>query len=183
MEAKRTKSHVKKSAITVLTQEMISPFAVMNAINKNRNNPEIAELLQMYGISKKMQITDLLSINTGGEKDIFCKLQKVSDIEYLDGNELKVIHIKKNWYEYTPIRFTIREFFASLEAAKKVNAEAEKLKAEVEKAETQKAARQAVKEALRATKVEELAKTISLKYPDMSPERCKEIAETMLNAA
>lgn len=183
MEAKRTKAQVKKNAINVLTQEMISPFAAMNAINKNRNNPEIAELLQMYGISKKMQITDLLSINTGGEKDIFCKLQKVSDIEYLDGNELKVIRIKKNWYEYTPILFTIREFFASLEAAQKVKAEAEKLKAEAEKAEIRKAIKQAEKESRISGKADELAKAIALQYPDMSADKCLEIAKIMLKAA
>lgn len=43
------KANVKKEAINVLTNEMLSPFAVLNAINKNRKDPAIMELLKCTG--------------------------------------------------------------------------------------------------------------------------------------
>ena len=38
----KTNNNLKKEAINVLTQEMLSPFAVMHAITKNRKNPVIS---------------------------------------------------------------------------------------------------------------------------------------------
>lgn len=53
MKTNVSKANVKKEAINVLTNEMLSPFAVLNAINKNRKDPAIMDLLNMYGITKK----------------------------------------------------------------------------------------------------------------------------------
>lgn len=187
MEKNVSKSQVKKEAINVLTQEMISPFAVMNAINKNRNNPAIAEALKLYGIDKKISLENLLSINTGGERDIFCKLRKVSDIEYLDGNELKVIRIKNNYFEYVPIKFTINEFFASMDSILKINNEqkriqeaeskqAEKLLAKETKKETKKAEK-------RESKINATLQALKLEFLDASEDMLLQIAERIVDAA
>lgn len=39
----------------------------------------------------------LLSFELGDGLPVFCKLKRLSDIETLDGNELKVVQIGKKW--------------------------------------------------------------------------------------
>ena len=194
MEKNVSKSQVKKEAINVLTQEMISPFAVMNAINKNRNNPAIAEALKLYGIDKKMSLESLLSINTGSERDIFCKLRKVSDIDFLDGNELKVIRIKNNYFEYVPIKFTINEFFASMDSVLKINNEQKR----IQEAENKQVEKQLAKEAKKANRQESKkaqakekeaqriaakAKELSGEYTDVPENVLLQIAADLLKKA
>lgn len=118
----------------------------------------------------------LLHVTTGGAP-VFCKLQKVSDIEFLDGNELKVIKIGKTYYEYIPIKFSVSAFFQSLEAAIKVASEAEKAKKATEKSiikRTKKATETTSKQ------IAKKAKELSEKYKDVPENILLQIAEDLL---
>lgn len=87
MKTNVSKANVKKEAINVLTNEMLSPFAVLNAINKNRKDTAIMELLNMYGITKKLELSDLCGLYDYSERNVFCKLRKITDknnIEFVD---------------------------------------------------------------------------------------------------
>lgn len=118
MEKNVSKAIVKRNAVKELNSILKSPFAVMNLINKNRESENIKPLMDLYKIEKieKIELSMLLHVTTGGAP-VFCKLQKISDIEFLDGNELKVILIGKTYYEYIPIKFSVSAFFQSLEGA------------------------------------------------------------------
>lgn len=182
MEKKISKAQVKKVAINKVNNEMNSPFAVLNYINKKRTDPEIAPALEMYGIANKMDLSMLLTINNGGERDIFCKLKKVSEIEYLNGDELQVIKIKNNYYEYIPIKFSVREFFASLEAFQKIQDEKNRIQ-EITKKETErKEKEEKAKAEKQQEKINQLAENLALQLPDLPKEKLLEIAKKSLAA-
>lgn len=111
MKTNVSKANVKKEAINVLTNEMLSPFAVLNAINKNRKDPAIMELLNMYGITKKLELSDLCGLYDYTDKNIFCRLRKRTSKKDIEFCEYKQVKIGNAFYEYIPIRFTIRDFF------------------------------------------------------------------------
>lgn len=115
----KTVKNVKKEAVNALNQIMLSPFAVINAINRNRKEAAVSEILTKYGVSGKIGLAHLLTVQDG-ERDIVCKLQEVKAPEYLDGNELKVVKIGSKLYEYVPIKFTVSEFFSSLSSVERL---------------------------------------------------------------
>lgn len=178
MEKNVSKAVVKRNAVKELNSILKSPFAVMNLINKNRESENIKPLMDLYKI-EKIELSMLLHVTTGGAP-VFCKLQKVSDIEFLDGNELKVIKIGKTYYEYIPIKFSVSAFFQSLEAAIKVASEAEKAKKATEKSiikRTKKATETTSKQ------IAKKAKELSEKYKDVPENILLQIAEDLLKKA
>lgn len=187
-----SKANVKKEAINVLTNEMLSPFAVLNAINKNRKDPAIMELLNMYGITKKLELSDLCSLYDYSERNIFCKLRKITDKNNIEFCEYKQAKIGNAFYEYIPIRFTIRDFFYSLESALKLKKETERLEQmyadlfnkEDNKAEKAKATIKAANKAeKRAKQIAEKAKELRDKYKDVPENILLQLAEEFFKAA
>lgn len=172
----KTNNNLKKEAINVLTQEMLSPFAVMNAINKNRKDPVISELLQTYAITKKLDFSALLGLYDYTDKNIFCKLKKISSKKNISFCEYKQVKIKNTFFELVPIKFTISDFFASMDAKKKIDEEKERTAKELEKAfaaaEKESAKRQAAKE----EKAKRLAEVLRLQLPDLPFSKIMEIA-------
>lgn len=193
MKTNVSKANVKKEAINVLTNEMLSPFAVLNAINKNRKDPFIMELLNMYGITKKLKLSDLCGLYDYSERNIFCKLRKITDKKNIEFCEYKQAKIGNSFYEYVPIRFTIRDFFYSLESALKLKKESEKTtqmytdifnkeenKAEKAKESHYQGRKQSGK---RAKQIAEKAKELRNKYKDVPENILLQLAEEFFKAA
>lgn len=172
----KTNSNVKKEAINVLTQEMLSPFAVVNAINKNRKNPVISELLNLYGISGKIDFSALLGLYSYTDKNIFCKIKKLSEGQKPSYCEYKQVRIRNSYYELIPIRFTISDFFASMDAKKKIEEENERIAKELEKAFAAAEKGAAKKQAAKEEKAKKLAEALRLQLPDLPFEKIMEIA-------
>lgn len=192
MKTNVSKANVKKEAINVLTNEMLSPFAVLNAINKNRKEPAIMELLNMYGITKKLELSDLCGLYDYSERNVFCKLRKITDKKNIEFCEYKQAKIGNAFYEYVPIRFTIRDFFYSLESALKLKKETERLEQmyadlfnkEDNKAEKAKATIKAANKAeKRAKQIAEKAKELRDKYKDVPENILLQLAEEFFKAA
>lgn len=198
MKTNLSKANVKKEAINVLTNEMLSPFAVLNAINKNRKDPAIMELLNMYGITKKLELSDLCGLYDYSERNVFCKLRKITDKNNIEFCEYKQAKIGNAFYEYIPIRFTIRDFFYSLESALKLKKETERIEQmyaglfnkEDNKAKKakEKAANKAEKRAKqiaekRAKQIAEKAKELRDKYKDVPENILLQLAEEFFKAA
>lgn len=175
-----SKATVKRNAVKELNSILKSPFAVMNLINKSRESESIKQLLGLYGI-EKIELSMLLHVATGGVP-VFCKLQKVTDIEYLNGNELKVIQIGKAYYEYVPITFSVSAFFQSLEGAIKVAAEAEKAKKAAEKRTKKATERSAKRIENRAKKVTAKAKDLQKEFSDLPESVILQLAEKFVPA-
>lgn len=192
MKTNVSKANVKKEAINVLTNEMLSPFAVLNAINKNRKEPAIMELLNMYGITKKLELSDLCGLYDYSERNVFCKLRKITDKKSIEYCEYKQAKIGNAFYEYVPIRFTIRDFFYSLESALKLKKETERLEQmyadlfnkEDNKAEKAKATIKAANKAeKRAKQIADKAKELRDKYKDVPENILLQLAEEFFKAA
>lgn len=194
MKTNASKANVKKEAINVLTNEMLSPFAVLNAINKNRKDPAIMELLNMYGITKKLELSDLCGLYDYTDKNIFCRLRKRTSKKDIEFCEYKQVKIGNAFYEYVPIRFTIRDFFYSLESALKLKKETERLeqmyadlfnkednKAEKAKEKAKKKAENKAEK--RAKQVAEKAKELRDKYKDVPENILLQLAEEFFKAA
>lgn len=172
----KTNNNLKKEAINVLTQEMLSPFAVMNAINKNRKDPVISELLQTYAITKKLDFSALLGLYDYTDKNIFCKLKKITDKQNITFCEYKQIRIRNSYYELIPIKFTISDFFASMDAKKKIEEENQRTAKELEKAFAA-AEKEAEKErTAKEEKAKRLAEALRLQLPDLPFSKIMEIA-------
>lgn len=176
-----SKATVKRNAVKELNSILKSPFAVMNLINKSRESENIKQLFGLYGI-EKIELSMLLHVATGGAP-VFCKLQKVTDIEYLNGNELKVIQIGKAYYEYVPITFSVSAFFQSLEGAIKVAAEAEKAKKAAEKRTKKATERSAKRIENRAKKVAAKVKELQKEFSDLPESVILQLAEKFVPAA
>lgn len=192
MKTNVSKANVKKEAINVLTNEMLSPFAVLNAINKNRKDPAIMDLLNMYGITKKLELSDLCGLYDYSERNVFCKLRKITDKKNIEFCEYKQAKIGNAFYEYVPIRFTIRDFFYSLESALKLKKEAERIEQmyadlfnkEDNKAEKAKATIKAANKAeKRAKQIAEKAKELRDKYKDVPENILLQLAAEFFKAA
>lgn len=172
----KTNNNLKKEAINVLTQEMLSPFAVMNAINKHRKDPVISELLQTYAITKKLDFSALLGLYDYTDKNIFCKLKKITDKQNITFCEYKQIRIRNSYYELIPIKFTISDFFASMDAKKKIEEENQRTAKELEKAFAA-AEKEAEKErTAKEEKAKRLAEALRLQLPDLPFSKIMEIA-------
>ena len=172
----KTNDNLKKEAINVLTQEMLSPFAVMNAINKHRKDPVISELLQTYAITKKLDFSALLGLYDYTDKNIFCKLKKITDKQNITFCEYKQIRIRNSYYELIPIKFTISDFFASMDAKKKIEEENQRTAKELEKAFAA-AEKEAEKErTAKEEKAKRLAEALRLQLPDLPFSKIMEIA-------
>lgn len=172
----KTNNNLKKEAINVLTQEMLSPFAVMNAINKNRKDPVISELLQTYAITKKLDFSALLGLYDYTDKNIFCKLKKISSKKNISFCEYKQVKIKNTFFELVPIKFTISDFFASMDAKKKIEEEKERTAKELEKAFAAAEKESAKKQAAKEEKAKRLAEVLRLQLPDLPFSKIMEIA-------
>ena len=172
----KTNNNVKKEAINVLTQEMLSPFAVMNAINKNRKDPVISSLLNMYGISGKIDFSVLLGLYDYTDKNIFCKLKKITEKQNITFCEYKQIRIRNSYYELIPIKFTISDFFASMDAKKKIDEENERTAKELEKAFAAAEKEAAKKRAAKEEKAKQIAEALRLQLPDLPFDKIMEIA-------
>lgn len=194
MKTNVSKANVKKEAINVLTNEMLSPFAVLNAINKNRKDPAIMELLNMYGIAKKLELSDLCGLYDYTDKNIFCRLRKRTSKKDIEFCEYKQVKIGNAFYEYIPIRFTIRDFFYSLESALKIKKEAEKTaqmyadlfnkeENKAEKAKEKAKEKAANKAEKRAKQIAEKAKELQDKYKDVPENILLQLAEEFFKAA
>lgn len=194
MKTNVSKANVKKEAINVLTNEMLSPFAVLNAINKNRKDPAIMELLNMYGITKKLELSDLCGLYDYTDKNIFCRLRKRTSKKDIEFCEYKQVKIGNAFYEYVPIRFTIRDFFYSLESALKLKKETERLEQmyadlfnkednKAEKAKEKAKEKAANKAEKRAKQIAEKAKELQDKYKDVPENILLQLAEEFFKAA
>lgn len=194
MRTNVSKANVKKEAINVLTNEMLSPFAVLNAINKNRKDPAIMELLNMYGITKKLELSDLCGLYDYTDKNIFCRLRKRTSKKDIEFCEYKQVKIGNVFYEYVPIRFTIRDFFYSLESALKLKKETERLEQmyadlfnkednKAEKAKEKAKEKAANKAEKRAKQIAEKAKELQDKYKDVPENILLQLAEEFFKAA
>lgn len=194
MKTNVSKANVKKEAINVLTNEMLSPFAVLNAINKNRKDPAIMELLNMYGITKKLELSDLCGLYDYTDKNIFCRLRKRTSKKDIEFCEYKQVKIGNVFYEYVPIRFTIRDFFYSLESALKLKKETERLEQmyadlfnkednKAEKAKAKASIKAANKAEKRAKQIAEKAKELRDKYKDVPENILLQLAEEFFKAA
>lgn len=109
MKTNVSKSVLRREAKKETKKLNRSPFGVMNTINKNRDQEKIKRYLDFYNI-KKVDLSMLLSFELGDGLPVFCKLKRLSDIETLDGNELKVVQIGKKYFESVPIRFDEDDF-------------------------------------------------------------------------
>lgn len=194
MKTNVSKANVKKEAINVLTNEMLSPFAVLNAINKNRKDPAIMDLLNMYGITKKLELSDLCGLYDYTDKNIFCRLRKRTSKKDIEFCEYKQVKIGNYFYEYVPIRFTIRDFFYSLESALKLKKETERLEKmyadlfnkeenKAEKAKEKAKEKAANKAEKRAKQIAEKAKELQDKYKDVPENILLQLAEEFFKAA
>ena len=178
MTTKVSKSVLRRDVKKVTKKLNRSPFAVMNTINKNRDQEKIKRYLDFYGI-KKVDLSMLLSFELGDGLPV-CKLKRLSDIETLDGNELKVVQIGKTYYEYVPIKFDEDDFFASLEGLLRINQAKEKK----EKAAKEKATKIETKKAeKRETKIKATLQALKLEFLDASEDMLQQIAERIVDAA
>ena len=175
MKTNVSKSVLRREAKKETKKLNRSPFGVMNTINKNRDQEKIKRYLDFYDI-KKVDLSMLLSFELGDGLPVFCKLKRLSDIETLDGNELKVVQIGKKYFEYVPIRFDEDDFFASLESLLQINQEKEKR----EKAAKEKAAKKAEK---RESKINATLQALKVEFLDASEDMLLQIAERIVDAA
>ena len=169
-------TELRKEVKNVLTEELLSPFSVINSINKNRKNPVVAELLQAYGISKKADFSVLLGLYDYSDKNIFCKLKKINSKKNILYCEYKQIKIRNNYYELIPIKFTISDFFASMDAKKKIEEENLRISKEYEKIFATFEKETAKKQAAKEERAKKIAETLRLRLPDLPFSKILEIA-------
>lgn len=174
MKTNVSKSVLRREAKKETKKLNRSPFGVMNTINKNRDQEKIKRYLDFYGI-KKVDLSMLLSFELGDGLPVFCKLKRLSDIETLDGNELKVVQIGKKYFEYVPIRFDEDDFFASLEGLLQINQAKKKLEKAAKK-ETKKAEK-------RESKINATLQALKIEFLDASEDMLQQIAERIVDAA
>lgn len=174
MKTNVSKSVLRREAKKETKKLNRSPFGVMNTINKNRDQEKIKRYLDFYGI-KKVDLSMLLSFELGDGLPVFCKLKRLSDIETLDGNELKVVQIGKKYFEYVPIRFDEDDFFASLEGLLQINQAKEKQEKAAKK-ETKKAEK-------RESKINATLQALKIEFLDASEDMLQQIAERIVDAA
>lgn len=112
---------------------MLSPFAVLNYINKNRSNKletgeTIQDVLNTIGVKGKLQLNNLYNYVDGYGREIIAKLETYKKHGYrLPGNALGLVDVCGVYYVALPLRYTLNDFFASINSVVEIqNAEAKK---------------------------------------------------------
>lgn len=187
MTTKVSKSVLEKNVINFVERELNSPFAVLNYINKNRREPEIADFLEAYDINRKLTLDDLCGLYDYTDKNIFCKLVRLNEESTPSYCSYKTKKIGNTVYEYIPVKFSVKEFIKSLKSALKIQKENEKtaqmyvaLFESKEKKETKKAAKKAADLSLRIAKK---AKELQSELPDLPEDVILKIAQKFFKAA
>lgn len=183
MTTKVSKSVLEKNVINFVERELNSPFAVLNYINKNRREPEIADFLEAYDINRKLTLDDLCGLYDYTDKNIFCKLVRMNEESTPSYCSYKTKKIGNTVYEYIPVKFTVKEFIKSLKSALKMQKENEKtaqmyaaLFESKEKKETKKAADL-------SSKIAKKAKELQSEFPDLPEAAILKIAQKFFKAA
>ena len=121
MKTKKITSKSVKAINNLYSVEMLSPFKVLNWINTNRNKRledgvTISDLLSSIGL-KKLSLSDLLNYTDGYGNNVICNLVPAGkevpvyyDIMFVNGRSYKLV----------PLRYTINDFFKSLNDALKI---------------------------------------------------------------
>lgn len=112
---------------------MLSPFAVLNYINKNRSNKletgeTIQDVLNTIGVKGKLQLNNLYNYADGYGREIIAKLETYKKHGYrLPDNALGLVSVCGAYYVALPLRYTLNDFFASINSVVEIqNAKAKK---------------------------------------------------------
>lgn len=112
---------------------MLSPFNVLNYINKNRSNKletgeTIQDVLNTIGVKGKLQLNNLYNYVDGYGRETIAKLETYKKHGYrLPGNALGLVDVCGVYYVALPLRYTLNDFFASINSVVEIqNAEAKK---------------------------------------------------------
>ena len=112
---------------------MLSPFAVLNYINKNRSNKletgeTIQDVLNTIGVKGKLQLNNLYNYVDGYGRETIAKLETYKKHGYrLPGNALGLVDVCGVYYVALPLRYTLNDFFASINSVVEIqNAETKK---------------------------------------------------------
>lgn len=112
---------------------MLSPFAVLNYINKNRSNKletgeTIQDVLNTIGVKGKLQLNDLYNYVDGYGRETIAKLETYKKHGYrLPDNALGLVSVCGTYYVALPLRYTLNDFFASINSVVEIqNAETKK---------------------------------------------------------
>ena len=112
---------------------MLSPFAVLNYINKNRSNTletgeTIQDVLNTIGVKGKLQLNNLYNYVDGYGRGIIAKLETYKKHGYrLPDNALGLVDVCGVYYVALPLRYTLNDFFASINSVVEIqNAETKK---------------------------------------------------------
>lgn len=112
---------------------MLSPFAVLNYINKNRSNKletgeTIQDVLNTIGVKGKLQLNNLYNYVDGYGREIIAKLETYKKHGYhLPDNALGLVDVCGVYYVALPLRYTLNDFFASINSVVEIqNAERKK---------------------------------------------------------
>ena len=112
---------------------MLSPFAVLNYINKNRSNKletgeTIQDVLNTIGVKGKLQLNNLYNYVDGYGRETIAKLETYKKHGYrLPDNALGLVDVCGVYYVALPLRYTLNDFFASINSVVEIqNAEAKK---------------------------------------------------------
>lgn len=121
MKTKKITSKSVKAINNLYSVEMLSPFKVLNWINSNRSKSledgtTISDWLASIGV-KKLSLSDLLNYVDGYGNNVICNLVPAGkevpvyyDIMFVNGRSYKLV----------PLRYTINDFFKSLNDALKI---------------------------------------------------------------
>ena len=112
---------------------MLSPFNVLNYINKNRSNKletgeTIQDVLNTIGVKGKLQLNNLYNYVDGYGCETIAKLETYKKHGYrLPGNALGLVDVYGTYYVALPLRYTLNDFFASINSVVEIqNAKAKK---------------------------------------------------------
>ena len=133
MKAKKCTSKEVKAVNNLYTEEKLSPFAVLNWINASRNKVlqdgrKIQDILNEIGV-KKLSLDDLYNYVDGYGKKTVARLIPYTQRNYLRTLETAFgkVDVCGKYYIAVPLRFTVSDFFASINSAITVkNAEEKK---------------------------------------------------------
>lgn len=123
MKAKKCTSKEVKAVNNLFTEERLSPFAVLNWINASRNKTlqdgrKIQDLLNEIGV-KKLSLDDLYNyVDEYGKKTV-AKLIPYTQRNYLRTLDTAFgkVDVCGKYYIAVPLRFTVSDFFASINSA------------------------------------------------------------------
>lgn len=133
MKATKVNQKTVKAIINDYSKVMLSPFNVLNYINKNRFNKlttgeTIQDVLKSIGVQGKLQLKDLYNFVDGYGNETIAKLETYKKHGYrLPDNALGLVSVCGVYYVALPLRYTLNDFFASINSVVEIqNAEARK---------------------------------------------------------